>query len=189
MGNPGPDQPSHGDGYPSVENPPPAVDPFAPVDYPSDHGQPPPTYPAPHEAPYGTPPGLPQSGYPPPPYPGSGYPPPAAPPPSFSQYPNANPYAYDPYAQYAPARPPGTNGKAIGSLVTSLVGMLFCGLPAIVGVILGFMAMRETKQTGQEGYGLALAGVIVGALAMVGWLLYVVVFVFVIAVSSSPGYY
>jgi Domain of unknown function (DUF4190) len=182
VGNPGPDQPSDRGEYPSLENSPPAVDPFAPVDYPSDHGQPPPTYQAPYQAPYGTPPGLPQSSYPPPPYPGSGYPPP----PGYSQYPNANPYAYDPYS---PPRPPGTNGKAIGSLVTSLVGVLFCGLPSIVGMILGVMAMRETKQTGQEGYGLALAGVIVGAIAVVGWLLYVVFVVFLIAISSSPTYF
>lgn len=178
MVDPEPDQPSHRGEYRSLENSPPAVDPFAPVDYPSDPGLPPPTYAAPFEPP----PGVWQSSYPPPPYPGSGYPPPAG----YSQYPNANPYAYDPYSS---PRPPGTNGKAIGALVTSLVGLFFCGLPAIVGLILGSIAMRETKQTGQEGYGLALAGVIVGALATVGWLLYVVVFIFVMAVSSSPAYY
>jgi hypothetical protein len=55
-------------------------------------------------------------------------------------------------------------------------------------VILGVIAMRETKRTGQEGYGLALAAVIVGALAVVGWLLYVVVIIIALAVSS-PSYY
>ncbi len=159
----GPDEPTHGREYPSLENSRPPVDPYAPVDYPSDSIVPPN---------YGPPPGYPQSGYPPP-----GYPP---------QYPGSYGYGYDPYA---PQRPPGTNGKAIAALVTSLGGM-FCGLPSIVGVILGIIAMRETKQTGQDGHGMALAAVIVGALIVAAWLLYVAVIVFAIAVTStSPSGY
>ncbi len=59
-------------------------------------------------------------------------------------------------------KPPGTNGKAIAALVTSLAGLLFCGLPSIAGIILGIVAMRETKRTGQDGFGLAVAGVAIG---------------------------
>ncbi len=68
--------------------------------------------------------------------------------------------------------PPGTNGKAIAALVTSLAGLLCCGLPSIVGLVLGIIAMRETKSTGQDGYGLAVAGVIIGALVVAGIVLY-----------------
>jgi hypothetical protein len=60
---------------------------------------------------------------------------------------------------------------AVASLVTALVGLLFCGLPSIVGLILGIIAMRETRRTGQAGHGLALAGVIVGGLVTAGWAL------------------
>ena len=74
-------------------------------------------------------------------------------------------------------KPPGTNGKAIAALVTSLAGLLFCGLPSVVGLILGVVAMRETKRTGQEGYGLALAGTIIGALVTVGFVLYILFFI------------
>ena len=87
-----------------------------------------------------------------------------------------------------PGRPAGTNGKAIAALVTSLAGLVFCGVPSIVGLILGIIAMRETKRTGQDGHGMALAGVIVGALAVVGWLLYAVIIVFAIAVTSTSPY-
>ncbi|TPG36134.1 DUF4190 domain-containing protein [Mycobacterium hodleri] len=121
-------------------------------------------------------PGYPQMGYPPPGMPAPGYPP---------QYAGGYGYPYDPYAQ---GRPPGTNGKAIGALVTSLAGLVFCGLPSVVGLILGIIAMRETKRTGQEGHGMALAGVIVGALAVAGWLLYAVVIIFAIAVTSPSPY-
>jgi hypothetical protein len=110
-------------------------------------------------------PGLPPPIYPPP-YPGTGYP-------AYYQG------GYDPYR---PAKPPGINGKATGALVTSLVGLFCCGLPSIVGLILGVVAMRETKRTGQDGYAFALAGTIIGGLAVVGWLAYVLL---LIALSVS----
>jgi hypothetical protein len=92
----------------------------------------------------------------------AGLPPPVQP----MQYPGAG---YDPYR---PMKPPGTNGKAIAALVTSLVGLMCCGLPSIAGLILGVMAMRETKRTGQDGYAIALVGAIIGGLAVAGWVLY-----------------
>src|SRR5262245_63234101 len=97
----------------------------------------------------------------------AGLPPPVYPPP----YPGAPGYypAYDPYR---PAKPPGTNGKAIGSLVTSLAGLLCCGLPSIVGLVLGVVAMRETKRTGQDGYPIALVGTIIGGLVVAGYVVY-----------------
>ncbi len=50
-------------------------------------------------------------------------------------------------------------------------GLLCCGLLGIVGLIFGMVAMRETKRTGQDGYGLALAGVIIGGLTLAGTLM------------------
>ena len=37
--------------------------------------------------------------------------------------------------------------------------------------------MRECKRTGQDGYGIALAGAIIGGLVAVLWVLYLVVVV------------
>jgi Domain of unknown function (DUF4190) len=96
-------------------------------------------------------------------------PPPVYPQPGFPAY-----GPYDPYRQTAP---PGTNGKAIAALVTALVGLVFCGLPSIAAVFLGPMAMRECKRTGQDGYGIALAGTIIGGLIAALWVLYLVVIV------------
>lgn len=93
-------------------------------------------------------------GLPPPVYPGpypQGYPP---------------PYPYDPYR---PVPPHGTNGKAIGALVASVAGVLGCAcvIPSLVGIVLGFVAMGETRRTGQAGHGLAVAAVVVGILTLV----------------------
>jgi hypothetical protein len=74
-------------------------------------------------------------------------------------------------------RPLGTNGKAIASLVTSIAGWLCCAPLAIVGLILGVIAMRETKRTGQEGWGLALAGTIIGGLFTVALVVVVVLYI------------
>lgn len=150
-------EPFRGTEYPSLENSAgQQPDPNAPVEYPPDAGLPPPVYPQPYPGAAGYP-GAP--GYPPAPgyYPGVGY---------------------DPYR---PMKPPGTNGKAIAALVCSASGLVCC-VSAIPGVILGIAAMRETKRTGQEGYGLALAGTIIGGLMVAGMLLYVLV---IIGLSAS----
>jgi len=157
----GPDQPYPGE-FPPLEN--------SPVDYPNGPGLPPPVY--------GT-------GYPPP---GPGYPPPPAPgypPPGYPPYAGGYPYGTDPYDPYRSMKPPGTNGKAVAALACSLGGLLFCGLPSVVGLILGIVAMRETKRTGQEGYGLALAGTIIGGLVTVGFVLYILFFVGLMASNWS----
>ena len=114
---------------------------------------------------YPTDAGLPPPVYPPR-YPGAaGYP----------GYPLYYPGGYDPYR---PTKPPGTNGKAIAALAVSAASLvLFCGIPSFIGVIFGVIAMRETKRTGQDGFGMALAGTIIGAIPIVLWLLYLFVFI------------
>jgi uncharacterized membrane protein YeaQ/YmgE (transglycosylase-associated protein family) len=66
---------------------------------------------------------------------------------------------------------------AIGSLVTSVAGGLL-GIPLsfvcfvgilipIVGAALGVVALSQIKRTNQQGRGLAIAGIVVGATAAV----------------------
>jgi hypothetical protein len=101
-------------------------------------------------------------------YPDAGLPPPVYPP-----YPGA--YYRGVHDRYPPAKPAGTNSRATAALVTSLAGLLCCGLPSIVGLVLGVIGMRETKRTGQDGYAIALSGVIIGGLAVAGWVIYLLV--------------
>jgi len=140
--------------------------------------------------PDGTPP-------PPDPYAPVDYPanyPPLPPPVYPTPYPPAagypyQPYGGDPFDPYRPLKPPGTNGKAIAALVCSLSGLVFCGLPSIAGIILGILAMRETKRTGQDGFGLAVAGLAIGAVIVVLMLLYVAFMVFIVSSSTSYNNY
>ncbi|ULE31506.1 DUF4190 domain-containing protein [Mycobacterium sp. IDR2000157661] len=107
---------------------------------------------------------------PPPLYPAAGYPPA---PPAAGYYPPPG-YGFDPYR---PLRPPGTNGMAIAALVSSLLGVACCGFSAVPGVILGVMAMRETKRTGQDGWGIALAGTVIGGLFIAGLLVTLLLYI------------
>ncbi|MGW4768683.1 DUF4190 domain-containing protein [Nocardia sp. NPDC004278] len=91
----------------------------------------------------------------------------------------AYPNAYQPYGY--PQQGQGTNGLAIGSLVASLVGLCTC-IGSIVGIVLGIIALNQIKERGQEGRGLALAGIWVGAGGIV---LGIVWLVFNIALSST----
>ena len=52
---------------------------------------------------------------------------------------------------------------AIASLVCSLLGWL-CLIGPIFGLIFGFVALNQIKQTGQKGRGLALSGIIIGGI-------------------------
>jgi hypothetical protein len=159
-----PEQPSRAYGgveYPSLENAAPQADPSPPLEYPADAGLPPPVYPPSRYS---------QPGYPPP-YP-AGYP-------GYATAPGYYAGGYDPYR---PMKPLGTNGKAVTSLAVSAASLaMFCGIPSFIGVIFGIIAMRETRRTGQDGFGMALAGTIIGAIPTVFWLLFLLAYIGVFA--------
>lgn len=54
------------------------------------------------------------------------------------------------------------NRMALASLLCSSIGWL-CIIGPILGLIFGFLALNQIKQTGQRGRGLAIAGIIIGA--------------------------
>lgn len=69
---------------------------------------------------------------------------------------------------------------AIGSLVASILafplGFCYIGpVVAIVGVVLGIIALNQIKQSGENGRGLAIAGIIVGAVILVLTVILVIV--------------
>lgn len=150
-----------GSGYDAPLTPPDAP---AYTGYETPSGYPPPSYPPPSYPPPGY---APQPGYPPPAPPQGGYPP---------QYGGAYPPSAPPPQQYGGQQYPGgynyaspqasTNTMAIGSLVASVVGLL-CGIGSIIGIVLGVLALNQIKKTQQGGYGLAIAGIVVGVASLI----------------------
>jgi len=103
-------------------------------------------------------------------------PPPPPPPGPYQPYGAPQP---SPYGAFQPTPP--TNSLAVGSLVVSICSILFCcGLPGVVGAIMGHVARRQIRERGEGGDGLALGGVVVGwiafAVAIAAVIFYVVLF-------------
>ena len=62
--------------------------------------------------------------------------------------------------------PLASNRMAVASLVCSLFGWL-CVVGPLFGLIFGFVALNQIKEKGQRGRGMALAGIIIGAILVV----------------------
>ncbi len=110
-------------------------------------------------------------------------PPPGGPHPAYLPY----GYPQQVYAVHPYAIGRRTNGLAIASMVTSLIALAtIClyGLPTFVlgpvGAIMGHITRRRIRTTGEEGDGMALAGIIIGWVATGLALLWLVVLVLVI---------
>ena len=101
-------------------------------------------------------------------------------PPPYGAYPPP----YDPYG-YPRARP--TNGMAIASLICAFVF-------APLGIIFGHISLSQIKRTGEEGHGLAVAGLVISYVITVGTIIVMAAVVwFTIAVArhldDGPRYY
>ena len=84
------------------------------------------------------------------------------------------------YQAMVPVTP--TNGLAIGSLVCGILEFFTFGLAAVPAVILGYLARGQIRHTGERGDGMAIAGLILGWLAIGGWAL----FILALAAANHP---
>jgi len=67
-----------------------------------------------------------------------------------------------------------TNGLAIASLACGLAQFAFGPLATIPAIVCGHMARSQIKRTGEQGAGLALAGLILGWTAVILGILFIV---------------
>jgi uncharacterized protein DUF4190 len=104
---------------------------------------------------------------------------PPPPPPQWGAYPGSYPPPPPPpYAGYAPP-PVAKNGLGIAALVVAIVGLLLCW--SVVGgvifgfaaVILGFVARGRVKRGQATNGGIAIAGIVLGFLAIVVSLVFI----------------
>ena len=94
-----------------------------------------------------------------------------------ASYPPAPPAGYTPY----PAQKSGTNVLAIIALVGAFVFPL-------AGVICGHIALSQIKRTGENGRGLAIAGLIIGYVYIAFIVLMVIIAIIVGVAASYAGY-
>jgi DUF1707 SHOCT-like domain/Domain of unknown function (DUF4190) len=91
----------------------------------------------------------------------------------------------------APVRPPmvvaGTNGLAVASLACGIAQFAFGPLATIPAIVLGHMARSQIRRTGEQGAGLALAGLILGWGAVILGIIVIVIGLGVAARMGSPA--
>lgn len=82
--------------------------------------------------------------------------------------------------------PPRTDGLAVASLVCGLAGFVACGIPSVVGLVLGLVSLRRIGRSGGRlaGRGMAITGVVLGIV----WLALIALFALVVVVTpDDPG--
>jgi hypothetical protein len=109
-----------------------------------------------------------------------------SPPPEQQGYGPQQPYPpyQQPYLPYPPAPP--TNGLAIASLVCG-VGTFVIGLSFIPAIICGHIARGQIRRTGEQGGGLALAGLILGYVGGVIFIMLVLVIALLVAKTGTAA--
>lgn len=107
-------------------------------------------------------------------------------------YADLDPLTADLPVPYVPPPPPPviaqqrTSGLAIASLVCGICQIGFPLPTGLVAIFLGHAARRRIRRTGERGDGLALAGLILGYVGLVGFLLlFLMLFRFA---SSAPPF-
>jgi len=131
----------------------------APGSYPPGPGYPPAGHAPP--GPYPPAPGFPGQA------PGSGYQSPPGgyqPPPVPEWWPQSPPRGFVPVTR--------TNGLAIASLVLGILWLFWLG--SLAGLVLGLVALKQIKGRNQGGRGIAIAGVVLSVLGLVGFVIAIV---------------
>lgn len=92
------------------------------------------------------------------------------------------PATFLPYAQPVPK----TNSYAIGSLACGIAGLMLA-LPAVPAVVLGHMARKQIKRTGEQGEGMAVAGLVMGYVVCAAMAIVLVFLVIGIVLIANGG--
>jgi Domain of unknown function (DUF1707)/Domain of unknown function (DUF4190) len=92
-----------------------------------------------------------------------------------------------PAAPYPPPDPPTINYLAVGSLICGLAEIPTLGVSAVPAVILGYMARKQIRQTGERGEGLAVAGLILGGIVVACFFAAVLGIMIWLMLPPAPG--
>lgn len=108
------------------------------------------------------------------------YPSPAPQPGYGAGVPYGPPYGYYPYPAHPPPRP--TNGMAVVSMVLGIMWLYWVG--SILSLIFGYIARKQIRERGENGDGMAIAGIVLGWIGVAG-LVAVVVLLAVVGISAT----
>lgn len=89
-----------------------------------------------------------------------------------------------PYPSAAPAPLPASERWNVLAIV-GFVGSFFVSL---LGIVLGFIALSQIRRTGDRGRGLAIAGIVIGFVAVVITVLWLIVVLVLFAQAAASGH-
>ena len=98
----------------------------------------------------------------------------------YTPYPQG-PYTPAPYSSYPTG--PAVSGLAVAALVCGILGFFTAGVSSIAAVICGHLAWRDTSSGQNTGHGMTIAGLVLGYIPIVGWVLFWLFFL-VVGVSA-----
>ena len=113
------------------------------------------------------------------------------PPPPYGAYPGGYPPPPQPYSGFAPPPTGPRNGLGIAALVLAIVGLVFCWTVAggvilgLIAVIIGFVAQGRVKSGEATNGGVAIAGIVLGFLAIIVSLIFIPIWIGVFATRSA----
>ena len=91
------------------------------------------------------------------------------------------PYYNQQYPQYNEPLNDNSRGFAIASLVLGIISFFCCGsICSILGLIFGIISKKRKS----ENNGMATAGIVLSIIALVLWLIYFIIILFVPSISS-----
>ena len=84
---------------------------------------------------------------------------------------------------FAPTGPTGRNGLAIAALCCGIAGLI--PLVGVVAIVLGVVALHQLRGGLQRGRGMAITGIVLGALSTLAWTAFIVIAVMT-GVTAEP---
>jgi hypothetical protein len=95
------------------------------------------------------------------------------------------PYAVSPSHPVPPAVPTGRNGLAIAALCCGIAG--FIPLVGVIAIVLGVVALHQLRAGFQRGRGMAVTGIVLGALTTLLWTAFIVIVVATGVADETQG--
>ena len=120
------------------------------------------------------------------PPPGYGQPPAYAPPPAYGQPAYGPPPGYGQPGYGPPPGYPPVYGRPTNTMAILALVLAFVFAPA--GLILGIIARKQIRETGEDGDGLALAGIIVGGIFTAFFVLLIVFWIIAFATLANGSF-
>jgi hypothetical protein len=102
---------------------------------------------------------------------------------TYGPPPGAGPHGYGPPPGWPPGYPP--MGYPRPTNTVAILALVFAFVFAPAGLVMGILARRQIQRTGEEGSGLALAGIIVGSIFTAVYVLVIVFWIFVLVALSQ----